>query len=49
MPSGLPVYEYTIFGRREIGVMADEAEKVFPDAVITGPDGFKRVYYDKIH
>ena len=29
--------------------MADEAEKRFPDAVITAPDGFKRVNYDKIH
>jgi hypothetical protein len=32
-PRGFAIYEYDIFGRRERGVMADEVEKVIPDAV----------------
>ena len=32
-PSGFGIYEYDIFGHREIGVMADEVEKVIPQAV----------------
>ncbi len=43
--SGLPLYEYTIFGRRERGVMADEAQKLRPDAVMEGPDGYLLVNY----
>jgi Chaperone of endosialidase len=30
---------------RQIGVIAQEVERVFPEAVITGEDGFKRVDY----
>ena len=42
---GLPTYEYTIFGRRQHGVMADEVEKVMPEAVSLHPSGFKQVNY----
>lgn len=35
-------------GQRHIGVMAGEAEKKRPDAVMTGPDGLKRVQYGKL-
>ena len=42
---GLPFYEYTINGKRERGVMADEVEKVMPAAVVTGRDGYKMVNY----
>jgi hypothetical protein len=42
---GLPIYEYTIFGRRERGVMADEVERVMPEAVAVHPSGFKMVDY----
>lgn len=45
---GFGIYEYDIDyegQRHEIGVMADEVEKVIPQAVITGPDGYKRVFY----
>jgi hypothetical protein len=35
-------------GQKHIGVMAQEAEKKDPSAVITGPDGFKRVAYGKL-
>lgn len=44
-PLGIGIYEYDIFERREVGVMADEVERVLPQAVITGADGYKRVYY----
>lgn len=42
---GLPLYEYTIFGRRDHGVMADEVERVMPEAVMTHSSGFKMVDY----
>lgn len=42
---GLPLYEYTIFGERQRGVMADEVEKVLPDAVLMHPSGYKMVNY----
>lgn len=42
---GLPFYEYTIFGERQRGVMADEVERVAPDAVVTHPTGYKMVHY----
>lgn len=44
-PLGIGIYEYDILGRREMGVMADEVETVLPAAVMTGPDGYKRVNY----
>lgn len=50
---GLGLYEYSMRGKhddgkRHIGVMAQEVEKKRPDAVITGPDGLKRVSYGKL-
>ena len=42
---GLPWYEFDIGGLREQGFMADEVEQKFPEAVITGYDGYKRVKY----
>lgn len=48
MPSGLNIYSYTIFGKPEIGVMADEVRKMFPNAVTTGPDGYDLVDYSQI-
>ena len=39
------VYDYTISGRRERGVMADEVEKVYPQFVTIAADGYKRVNY----
>lgn len=44
----LPLYEYTIFGRRERGVMADEVERVMPEAVVDHPSGFKMVDYNML-
>lgn len=49
-PSGLNMYEFNYIGNptRVVGVMADEAEKIIPAAVVTGADGFKRVNYDLV-
>ena len=32
----------------QVGVVAQEVEKVFPDLVKTGPDGYKAVAYDRL-
>jgi hypothetical protein len=45
--NGLNIYEFNYIGddRRFRGVIAQEVEQVFPDAVFTGKDGRKRVNY----
>jgi hypothetical protein len=42
------IYSYRFKGSKmpQIGMMADEVEKKTPGAVMTGPEGFKRVRYD---
>jgi hypothetical protein len=47
-PTGIGIYEYDKFGRRERGVMADEVEIVRPEAVIDTPSGYKAVDYGKL-
>lgn len=44
---GIPLHLFNYKGsdKKEVGVMAQEAEKKRPDAVKTGPDGLKRVNY----
>ncbi len=46
------LYEYEYAGdpehERHVGVMAQEVEQVDPDAVLTGPDGVKRVDYARV-
>ena len=42
---GQPVYRYLIFGRDEIGVMADESP---PEAVFRHPSGYLMVDYSRI-
>jgi uncharacterized protein YukE len=44
-PLGIGVYEYDKFGKRERGVMAQEVEKVKPEAVSTHSSGYKMVDY----
>lgn len=44
-PTGVGVYEYDIFGRREVGVLAQELEKVRPELVSPHPSGFLMVDY----
>lgn len=47
--NGLPIYVYRYAGGDafHLGFMADEVEKVHPEAVETSPDGLKRVFYSK--
>ena len=50
---GMTLYEYSMRGlrddgKRHIGVMAQEAEKKKPGAVVTGRDGLKRVDYGRL-
>jgi hypothetical protein len=49
LDNGLPFYsfKYIWADKSRIGLMADEVEKVHPDAVVTGPLGFKLVNYAK--
>ena len=42
---GIGIYEYEIFGRREIGVLAQEVAKVLPSAVHIHPEGYMMVDY----
>jgi hypothetical protein len=44
----LPVYSYMIFGKPQIGVMADEVRMVHPEAVLRHPSGYDMVDYSKI-
>jgi hypothetical protein len=46
--NGLVVYSYRYKGEAEtqIGLMADEVERMHPEAVTRGPDGLQRVRYD---
>lgn len=49
--TGLNLYEFAYIdgsGKRFIGVMADEVEKVDPGAVFAMPDGFKAVNYHRL-
>ncbi len=50
LSNGLGLYRFKYNGSDEpfVGVMAQEVEKVRPDAVIRGKDGFLRVYYDRL-
>lgn len=46
--TGLNLYEFKYkngSGKRFIGVMADEVEKLYPEAVFETPDGYKAVNY----
>lgn len=45
--TGLTLYEFSYKGssRRFVGVMADEVEALYPEAVFEMPDGFKGVNY----
>lgn len=45
---GIGIYSYEKFGKPEIGVMAQELEKVRPDAVAEHESGYKMVDYNKV-
>lgn len=50
LPQGMGIYDYRFKsgGPRQRGVMAQEVEKVQPEAVLDGKDGYKRVDYRKV-
>lgn len=45
---GFPEYSYTIDGRHETGVLAQEVRAALPAAVETRPDGYLQVDYDAV-
>ena len=50
LASGLGYYRFSYIGSSTayVGVMAQEVERVMPDAVTRGSDGYLRVYYDRL-
>jgi Protein of unknown function (DUF3300)/Chaperone of endosialidase len=50
LDSGLGFYRFSYNGssRAYVGVMAQEVQKVMPEAVVRGRDGYLRVYYDRL-
>lgn len=48
LPNGLNVYEYDIFDRHEVGVIAQEVLEIIPEAVFTHPSGYLMVDYSKV-
>ena len=48
-PLGIGIYEYDIFDRREIGVMAQEVQEVLPEAIHIDPSGFMMVDYGRLN
>jgi hypothetical protein len=50
LPNGLKLYSFTYKsgGPPQIGFMAQEVEKLYPEAVTEDVDGVKYVYYDRV-
>ena len=50
LDNGLGFYRFSYNGGDEayVGVMAQEVQRVMPAAVVRGPDGYLRVYYEKL-
>jgi hypothetical protein len=50
LDNGLGFYRFSYNGsdKAYVGVMAQEVQKIRPDAVVTGSDGYLRVYYDRL-
>lgn len=50
LANGLGYYRFSYLGSEKayVGVMAQEVERVKPDAVTRGSDGYLRVYYEKL-
>ncbi len=50
LDNGLGFYRYAYNGsdKAYVGVMAQEVQKIMPDAVVRGRDGYLRVFYDKL-
>jgi hypothetical protein len=48
-PLGIGIYEYDIFDRHEIGVMAQEVQEILPEAIHIHPSGFMMVDYGRLN
>jgi hypothetical protein len=50
LDDGIGFYRFVYNGgdKTYVGVLAQEVQAVMPDAVTRGPDGYLRVYYDKL-
>jgi hypothetical protein len=50
LANGLGYYRFSYLGNHKayVGVMAQEVQNVVPEAVTRGPDGYLRVYYEKL-
>ena len=50
LANGLGYYRFSYLGseRTYVGVMAQEVERVMPEAVTRGTDGYLRVHYEKL-
>jgi hypothetical protein len=50
LDNGLGFYRFRYIGTEQVyvGVLAQEVAAVMPDAVVRGPDGFLKVFYDKL-
>jgi hypothetical protein len=50
LDNGLSFYRFSYIGsdKAYVGVMAQEVQRVMPEAVVRGRDGYLRVYYDRL-
>ena len=50
LANGLGYYRFSYLGSSKayVGVMAQEVERLMPEAVTRGSDGYLRVYYEKL-
>jgi hypothetical protein len=50
LDNGLGLYRFAYNGSNQVyvGVLAQEVQRVAPEAVVRGHDGYLRVYYDKL-
>ena len=50
LSNGIGFYRFAYNGSNQayVGVMAQDVQKVMPQAVIRGDDGYLRVFYDKL-
>jgi hypothetical protein len=50
LDNGLGFYRFSYNGsdKAYVGVIAQEVQKVMPEAVVRSPDGYLRVYYDRL-
>jgi len=50
LDDGLGFYRFSYNGSNKayVGVMAQDVQRIAPEAVTLGPDGYLRVYYEKL-